>query len=70
MPALDDIARRLILSRGTLQRRLAEHDTNWRAELDRTRKRRALLSSPNPSAGLPGLARRMGYADPRQPAAP
>lgn len=64
-PALDDMARRLLLSRRTLQRRLAEHRTNWRAELDSARQRRALLSSPNAAAGLPSLARRMGYADPR-----
>jgi AraC-like DNA-binding protein len=64
-PALDDMARRLILSRRSLQRRLAEHGTNWRAELDSARRRRALLPSPNAPASLPGLARRMGYADPR-----
>jgi AraC-like DNA-binding protein len=64
-PALDDMARRLIISRRTLQRRLEEQGTNWRAELESARQRRALLPFPSAPAGLPGLARRMGYADPR-----
>jgi AraC-like DNA-binding protein len=64
-PVLPDMARRLMLSSRTLQRRLAEHDTTWRLELDGARQRRAERSPHQRDAGLTRLARHMGYASPR-----
>lgn len=64
-PSLGEMARNLAMSTRTLQRRLADHGTTWRAELDAARRRRAA------SAGLAGgpdaakLARQLRYADPR-----
>jgi transcriptional regulator GlxA family with amidase domain len=40
-PSLAEIAHRLAISTRTLQRRLADHGTTWRAELDAARGRRA-----------------------------
>ncbi|MEU0237566.1 AraC family transcriptional regulator ligand-binding domain-containing protein [Nocardiopsis sp. NPDC006198] len=40
-PALDAVAARLALSARTLQRRLSEHGTTWRAEVDLARYERA-----------------------------
>ncbi len=64
-PALPDVARRLAVSSRTLQRRLAEHGTSWRSELDRARQRRAEASFPHSGAGLNRLARQIGYTSPR-----
>jgi AraC-like DNA-binding protein len=64
-PPLPSVARRLALSPRTLQRRLAEHSTSWRAELDRARQRRVGQSSHHPDANLGRLARQMGYVSPR-----
>jgi AraC-like DNA-binding protein len=61
-PALLALARRLAVSPRTLQRRLADHGTTWRAELDLARKRRA---SQSPDQSMPRLARQLGYADSR-----
>ncbi|HXT94573.1 MAG TPA: AraC family transcriptional regulator ligand-binding domain-containing protein [Trebonia sp.] len=64
-PSLGVMARQLTMSARTLQRRLADHGTTWREELDAARRRRAA------SAGLVGgpdavrLARQLRYADPR-----
>lgn len=63
-PSLGKAARRLAVSPRTLQRRLAEHGTTWREELDAARKRRA----KNAGLGAPDavkLARQLRYADPR-----
>lgn len=64
-PSLDMLSRRLAVSIRTLQRRLAEHGTSWRAELEGARQRRAqrVLQDGVPSATR--LARHLGYADPR-----
>jgi hypothetical protein len=61
-PPLPSVARRLALSPRTLQRRLAEHSTSWRAELDSARQRRVGRSPNRPDADLGRLARQMGYA--------
>jgi len=63
-PELGEVARRLFVSRRTLQRRLAEQGTSWRAELDSARRRRALANGGAPITPG-GLARRLGYAAPR-----
>lgn len=64
-PSLGAMARQLAMSARTLQRRLADQGTTWRAELDAARRRRAA------NVGLAGgpdaarLARQLRYADPR-----
>jgi AraC-like DNA-binding protein len=63
-PSLDTVARRLAVSRRTLQRQLAEHGTTWRDELDAAR-RRALDVRQQGNTDLARLARQLGYADPR-----
>jgi AraC-like DNA-binding protein len=63
--SLDTLARRLAVSRRTLQRQLAEHGTSWRAELDAARRRRAQDARQRGTTDLARLARHMGYADPR-----
>jgi AraC-like DNA-binding protein len=59
------LARRLALSTRTLQRRLAEHDTTWRAELDTARRQRAQRAVAGGPPSAARLARQLGYADPR-----
>ncbi|MFC5724958.1 AraC family transcriptional regulator ligand-binding domain-containing protein [Streptomyces gamaensis] len=61
--ALDTVARRLAVSRRTLQRRLTESGTSWRAELDAARRRQAERAAG--TTGTTELAGRLGYADPR-----
>ena len=63
-PALPDVARYLTLSPRTLQRRLAEHQTSWRHELDSARQRRT-QQLRHPDTNLARLARQMGYSSPR-----
>lgn len=60
-PTLAEAARRMAISTRTVQRRLAEYGTTWRAELDAVRQRLASSSG----AGRTALARRLGYADER-----
>ncbi|GAB4589526.1 AraC family transcriptional regulator [Nocardia sp. IFM 10818] len=61
---LDTVARRLLTSRRTLQRQLAEHGTTWRAEVDHARYEQAktLLAEGRPTATI---ATRLGFADDR-----
>jgi AraC-like DNA-binding protein len=60
-PTLAEVARRMTASTRTVQRRLAEHGTTWRAELESARRRLARESGADRTA----LARRLGYADAR-----
>jgi len=64
-PSLDVLARRFAVSPRTLQRRLAEHDTTWRAELDDVRRQRAHQARRAGAADMTQLASHLGYADPR-----
>ncbi|EME96402.1 AraC family transcriptional regulator ligand-binding domain-containing protein [Streptomyces mobaraensis NBRC 13819 = DSM 40847] len=64
-PALDHVARRLTMSRRTLQRRLAESGTTWRTELDAARRRQADLARRTGHPTNASLADRLGYSDPR-----
>jgi len=64
-PSLAETARRLALSTRTLQRRLADYGTTWRAELDAARRRRAYSARLDGGPDAAKLARRLGYADPR-----
>lgn len=61
-PSIDRAASGLTLSTRTLQRRLTEYETTWRAELDSARQRRTDQSS---ETSAHQLAARLGYADPR-----
>jgi AraC-like DNA-binding protein len=64
-PSLSEIARRLAMSPRTLQRRLADYGTTWRAELDSARRRRAVSARADGGPDATTLARQLGYADPR-----
>ncbi|MEC3914770.1 AraC family transcriptional regulator ligand-binding domain-containing protein [Nocardia sp. CDC160] len=62
---IDDVAHRLNLSRRTFQRRLAEHDTTWRAELDTARFELATALLGDPALPVRAIALRLGYDDHR-----
>ena len=64
-PSLQVLARRLTVSTRTLQRRLAEHGTTWRAELETARQLRAQRARQAGPIGMTRLASHLGYADPR-----
>ncbi len=64
-PSLAALARRMSLSSRTLQRRLAEHGTTWRAELDAARQYRAQRARRAGSPSMTQLARQLGYTHPR-----
>jgi len=64
-PSLDTFARRLAVSRRTLQRQFAEHGTTWRAELDTARRCRAERARHADATDMTRLTRQLGYADPR-----
>jgi AraC-like DNA-binding protein len=61
-PSLDAIARRLSVSRRTLQRQLAEQGTTWRAELDGARHQRAMMHR---EASTAEVAQFLGYSSGR-----
>ncbi|KAA2265405.1 AraC family transcriptional regulator [Solihabitans fulvus] len=62
---LDRVARRLLMSRRSLQRRLAEDGTTWRAELDRARRRRYEQAADGEPLTRPEQAALLGYEDRR-----
>lgn len=65
-PSLGVMARELAMSTRTLQRRLTDNETTWRAELDAARRRRAgLAAGPAGEPDAAKLARQLRYADPR-----
>jgi len=64
-PSLETLARHLSLSSRTLQRRLSEHGTTWRAELEIARQHRAHRAYQGGALDMNGLARHLGYSDPR-----
>jgi len=64
-PSLEAVAGRLAVSARTLQRRLSEHGTTWRAELDTARQHRARLARQDGPPAMTSLARQLGYAGPR-----
>ena len=61
MPTLSEVARRMTASTRTVQRRLADYGTTWRAELQAVRQQLAGGGGADRTA----LARRLGYADSR-----
>ncbi|WP_157391013.1 AraC family transcriptional regulator ligand-binding domain-containing protein [Nocardia terrae] len=60
---IDAVAARMYLSRRSLQRRLSEHGTTWRTELERVR--RARYETADASLGRSGQAVLLGYKDHR-----
>jgi AraC-like DNA-binding protein len=61
-PSLEAMARQMTVSPRTLQRRLAEHGTTWRAELDNARQQRAQNAG---ASSMTRLAHHLGYSGPR-----
>ncbi|GAB4587129.1 helix-turn-helix domain-containing protein [Nocardia sp. IFM 10818] len=64
-PGLDAVARRLALSPRTLQRRLRELDTTWRAEIEQVRLRQARNLLRDTELPVQSVAARVGYTDAR-----
>ncbi|MFJ4657723.1 hypothetical protein ACIP5Y_41210 [Nocardia sp. NPDC088792] len=62
---LEAVAHGLALSPRSLQRRLAEHDTTWRAELDRARRSRFEKATAGTTLTRSEQARLLGYNDER-----
>ncbi|MBD0740395.1 AraC family transcriptional regulator ligand-binding domain-containing protein [Streptomyces sp. CBMA29] len=63
-PSLAEAARRLAVSPRTLQRRLGESGTTWRAELDAVRRERS-ADPRHASGGSAQRAARLGFAESR-----
>ncbi len=63
--SLEAVAERLVMSPRTLQRRLAEHETTWRSEVEQVRRQRALDLLRDPDLSMRSIARRVGYSDER-----
>lgn len=64
-PTLAAVAQRLVLSPRSLQRRLAEHGTTWREEVQAARHDRALKLLRDTNLPLGTVAARLGYSDAR-----
>jgi AraC-like DNA-binding protein len=62
--SLQSVARELAMSRRTLQRRLAEQQTNWRTELDAARRNESTRLKRQ-GASNKVIAARLGYSDTR-----
>ncbi|MFC8914974.1 AraC family transcriptional regulator [Streptomyces sp. WAC05374] len=63
--SLDEVAQRLAMSPRTLQRRLAEHDTSWREELEHARHQHAVELLRGTDLPLNAIATRVGFSDAR-----
>lgn len=63
IPALDDVAAQLRLSRRTLVRRLESRGHSFRELAERVRKRRASSLLADPSLSVSEVAYRLGYSD-------
>ncbi|MGW2400602.1 AraC family transcriptional regulator ligand-binding domain-containing protein [Kitasatospora sp. NPDC001664] len=64
-PTLTAVAQRLAIGPRTLQRRLDEHGTTWREELQAVRRTRALELLRGTELSTEAIAARTGYADAR-----
>jgi AraC-like DNA-binding protein len=60
---LDTVAHRLALSGRTLQRRLTEHHTTWRLELETARHELAVALLHDPDLPVQSIALQVGYRD-------
>ena len=65
IPTLASATRRLAVGSRTLQRRLEEHGTTWRAELDAARRAHVVHLLTATDQTLDAIAARNGYADAR-----
>ncbi|MEE1783531.1 AraC family transcriptional regulator ligand-binding domain-containing protein [Streptomyces sp. SP17BM10] len=63
--SLERVACRLAVSPRTLQRRLGDHGTTWREEIDAVRHERAAYLLRDTRLPVQSIAARLGYADPR-----
>jgi AraC-like DNA-binding protein len=63
--SLDAIANRLFMSTRTLQRRLEEHGTSWRDEVETVRHEQTLRLLTDSELTVASVASRVGYADAR-----
>lgn len=63
--SLDTTAAKLAMSPRTLQRRLAEHGTSWREEVDRVRYEQALRLLRRNELTVHSVATRVGFTDAR-----
>jgi AraC family transcriptional regulator, regulatory protein of adaptative response / methylphosphotriester-DNA alkyltransferase methyltransferase len=59
--SLADVAHTIATSRRQLQRVLSEHDTSFRAELQRVRMTRAAMLLRDPALPVAAVARAVGY---------
>lgn len=64
-PTLDRVAQRLAMSARTLQRRLGEHGTSWREEIEAVRQEQALSLLRDTDLPIQAIAARVGYSDVR-----
>ncbi|WP_433242585.1 AraC family transcriptional regulator ligand-binding domain-containing protein [Streptosporangium sp. CA-135522] len=64
-PTLDRVAQRLAISPRTLQRRLGEHGTSWREEIETVRQAQALKLIRDTDLPMQAIAARLGYSDVR-----
>ncbi|MBF6093192.1 AraC family transcriptional regulator ligand-binding domain-containing protein [Nocardia cyriacigeorgica] len=64
-PTLTSVAQRLVMSPRSLQRRLAEQGTTWRAEVQAARRDRAIKLLRDTDLPLGTVAARLGYSDTR-----
>ncbi|WP_433237858.1 AraC family transcriptional regulator ligand-binding domain-containing protein [Streptosporangium sp. CA-135522] len=61
--SLERVAQRLAMSPRTLQRRLGEHGTNWREEIEAVRQRHTMDLLRTTDLPLQSIAARVGYSD-------
>ncbi|MFD4248022.1 AraC family transcriptional regulator ligand-binding domain-containing protein [Streptomyces sp. NPDC058525] len=63
--SLENVAQRLTMSPRTLQRRLAEYDTTWRAQVESVRHEHTMDLLRSTDLPLDSIADRVGYSDAR-----
>ncbi|MFI9100054.1 AraC family transcriptional regulator ligand-binding domain-containing protein [Streptomyces fildesensis] len=63
--SLEHVAQRLAMSPRTLQRRLGEHGTNWREEIEAIRQEHTMDLLRTTDLPLQSIAARVGYSDVR-----
>jgi len=64
-PPLDVVARRIAISPRTLQRRLEENGTSYKALLEEVRRERAFTLLADPTVGIAAIGSTIGFGDAR-----